>query len=63
MPLSEKKQKKLELKARQELINNRSLDGKGYFMDTNAEIDAGKYLETGDEKYLEYLPDYSYRRR
>lgn len=63
MPLSEKKQKKLELKARQELINNRSLDGKGYFMDTNAEIDARKYLETGDEKYLEYLPDYSYRRR
>jgi len=58
MPLSKRKQKKMELAARQEKVNVRSLNGRGYFMDAGAEGDVKRYLETGDEAILNSLPDY-----
>lgn len=58
MPLSKRKQAKMELEERHQAVNRRSLNGKGYFMDAAAEIDAQKYIETGDVSYLDRLPDY-----
>lgn len=58
MPLSAKKKAKHELKRRQDAINERSLNGKGYFMDAQADISAKEYLRTGDESLLNDLPDY-----
>lgn len=63
MPLSKKKQEKATLAKRREIINKRSLDGKGYFMDANWESYARQFLETGDENLLAHIPDFSDRRK
>ena len=54
--LSQSKRDKIERARRIREVNARSLDGKGYFMDTGWERNAQKYIETGDERYLEHLP-------
>lgn len=59
MPFSQKKQERADLKRRRQLVNVRSLNGKGYFMDAGADADAQLYIETGDERYLERLPNYN----
>ncbi len=58
MALSEKKKNKMKLAKRREEVNARSLNGKGYFMDGSVEPFAKRYLESGDPKDLERLPDY-----
>lgn len=63
MPLSKKKQAKMEMASRRSKVNERSLDGRGYFMDAGAEEDVRKYLSTGDENILNQLPDYRGMRR
>jgi hypothetical protein len=59
MSLSAKKKAKIELAARHEVINSRSLNGLGYFMDANHEHYARKYIETGDAEWLKHIPNYS----
>lgn len=59
MPLSKEKREKIALRTRRAKVNDRSLDGHGYFMDTHVESYAKRYIETGDEKWLAQVPDYS----
>lgn len=56
MALSKTKADKIAKQKRQDEVNARSLDGKGYFMDANWQASAKLYVETGDEKHLTYLP-------
>lgn len=58
MTLSKTKAESIARKRRRYLVNQRSLDGKGYFMDSANERDASAYVETGDPKLLNNLPDY-----
>ena len=58
MSLSNKKTNKIEMKRRASLINSRSLDGKGYFMDASVEATVSLYLETGNPDLLKNIPDY-----
>lgn len=63
MPLSLKKRAKMARTERVNKINAMSLNGHGYFMDAAHDASARLYIETGDESYLRYLPDYSKRRK
>lgn len=54
--LSQSKRDKIERARRIREVNARSLDGEGYFMDAGWEHSAQKYVDTGDERYLENLP-------
>lgn len=58
MPLSQKKQARLEAQRRQKEINVRSLDGKGYFMDAGVEAYVRIYMRNGDPEILKQIPDY-----
>ena len=58
MALSQKKRDKMEMADRRKKVAERSLDGKGYFMDANVEADIARYLRSGDEHFLNQLPDY-----
>lgn len=58
MPLSKKKQEKVEFDRRQKEVNQRSLNGKGYFMDAGVEGDVKRYLDSGLQSDLDKLPDY-----
>lgn len=62
MPLSKKKREKMAKAARVEHINHLSLNGRGNFLDAQQNADAARYIESGEVRYLTYLPDYSDRR-
>lgn len=63
MALSKRKNDRLEIRRRQKLLNNRSLDGRGYWMDAGHEATAREFLLTGKDETLNLLPDYSHNRR
>lgn len=56
MAISNAKRDKMERGRRLIEVAKRSLDGRGYFMDAGLESHAGDYMDTGDQKHLDFLP-------
>jgi hypothetical protein len=58
MAISKAKKEKIARDKRVKEMDERSLNGKGYWMDANHEVYARLYIDEGDKAYLDALPDY-----